>query len=62
MAARTAPATDSATVSQFVSNTRPKATSIITANTARASRGVTAPVASGRPLVRSTCGSSQRSA
>jgi hypothetical protein len=49
-------------VSPFRVSTRPNATSISTANKASAARPLIAPVASGRALVRSTCGSSQRSA
>ena len=49
-------------VSRFNVSTSAKATSISTANNSSASRPDTAPVASGRVRVRSTCGSSQRSA
>ena len=49
-------------VSAFIVRTSANAAIISAANTISASRPLTAPVASGRPLVRSTCGSSQRSA
>jgi len=48
-------------VSWLVKHTSAKASNIISTNTSSASRGETAPVASGRPRVRSTWLSSQRS-
>src|ERR1700754_382977 len=61
-AASAAPANESRMVSLLVNSTSTKENASSTAKTTSASRGVTRPLAIGRPFVRATSGSSLRSA